>query len=573
MRSLERLAYKPNKVLKLKNAFSDCPKLSDIEMDQEYFFFSKWESGRAQRPKEDNRPTLGDAFRRTAFMDKFGSDVNHCVCPKCGGRLTPTPVGRKCGSCGIYFEKDHYWSHREDKKSDEEAERASSSGNTPNGETASNKSGSPSCPYCHGRDLMEIGKGYYLCLTCKMRFLDVQGASIGVSTSQDYAPQAEAKANALTSFETEESSLAPEMEPLLEADREDGSSKSKDPKKRRKRIIVWSSVGAISALAVTFAVLIPCVFIPYGELVEKTNRYWAWRSEERQREEENKPNVDGYMEGWDESDRKKFGAVPVVNASEGTLTFGIYPQTVVSDSSLIQKLAALPERSGIYYLDGAFYSKAEAHPYGEYRFNDGTIIERGEVYWFECEPITWKILSAKNGEYFLVSTLLLDAHRYNAYWMDKDSNGCYANNYERSEIREWLNVHFYSWAFCLDDSKILTTTVDNSASTTSSSSNSYACENTQDKVYLLSYQDYKNSDYFADDAARRCNATDWARANGAGFWYTYHDMRNWPYWTRSPNSSYSYYAWSVSNDGGLLNSNVDNSGNSVRPSLRIKVVE
>ncbi len=190
MRSLERLVYKPNKVLRLKNAFSDCPKLSDVEMDQEYFFFSKWESGRAQRPKKDNRPTIGDAFRRTAFMDKFGSDVNDYICPKCGARLTPTPAGRKCSSCGIYFQKDRYWSHREDKKQGEETEHAPSSNNAPNGENPSSKSESPSCPYCHGEELMEIGKGYYLCLACKMRFLDAQGAFVGVTESPDYAPQA-----------------------------------------------------------------------------------------------------------------------------------------------------------------------------------------------------------------------------------------------------------------------------------------------------------------------------------------------------------------------------------------------
>ena len=248
MRSLERLAYKPNKVLKLKNAFSDCPKLSDIEMDQEYFFFSKWESGRAQRPKEDNRPTAGDAFRRTAFMDKFNSNVNDCVCPKCGGRLTPTPVGRKCGSCGIYFEKDHYWSHREDKKPDGEV--APSDSITPSGEIISNGDGSPSCPYCHSGDLMEIGKGYYLCLACKMRFLDAQGASMGVSSSPDYASQAEAKANGSKPSGGAGPSLVPEVGASLEGEQEGGEDEDSD----RKDIGKWRRRGMIALAIFSFLV-------------------------------------------------------------------------------------------------------------------------------------------------------------------------------------------------------------------------------------------------------------------------------------------------------------------------------
>ena len=45
----------------------------------------------------------------------------------------------------------------------------------------------PHCPYCHSEELMEIGKGYYLCLSCKMRFLDAGGDS-GVSYVPMEAP-------------------------------------------------------------------------------------------------------------------------------------------------------------------------------------------------------------------------------------------------------------------------------------------------------------------------------------------------------------------------------------------------
>ena len=268
--------------------------------------------------------------------------------------------------------------------------------------------------------------------------------------------------------------------------------------------------------------------------------------------------------------RKALGIEPVIDSENGTLTYGLYPQTRVSDEATLASLNALTstESNGWYLLNGEYYAKKEAYPYGKsYVFDDGTTIVKGTTYWFKCEPITWKILSSSDGEYSLVSTVLLDVHRYNEYYSETDENGCYMNNYENSEIREWLNGDFYNKAFSLGDSIIQTTTVDNSAATTDSSSNSYACGNTEDKVYLLSYQDYTNTAYFADSTARKCKATDWARASHALCY------PNGYYWTRSPLSSNYGVAWYVNYGGGLGNDLVDLSFNSVRPSLRIKVAQ
>ncbi len=268
------------------------------------------------------------------------------------------------------------------------------------------------------------------------------------------------------------------------------------------------------------------------------------------------------------------GISPFINSVKGTLTYGLYPQKHVSDSATLASLNALAsaEGNGWYLLNGEYYAKKEANPYGSsYAFDDGETIVSGTAYWFKCEPITWKILSSEGGEYSLVSTVLLDAHRYNDHWYEENSDGYYANNYENSEIRSWLNKDFYNSAFSLGNSLIQTTTVDNSASTTNLSTNSYACSNTEDNVYLLSYKDYENSAYFADSTARQCKTTDWARANGA--WYSVsssYQFNGW-YWTRSPSSSYSYGAWFVYYGGDRDNRNVNYSFVSVRPGLRIKV--
>ncbi len=273
--------------------------------------------------------------------------------------------------------------------------------------------------------------------------------------------------------------------------------------------------------------------------------------------------------------KESLGVDPVIDLENKTVTYGLYPQKRVSNSATLSSLNALTsvESNGWYLLDGCYYAKKEASPYNSgYTFDDGTTIVSGTAYWFKCEPIEWRILSSSEGEYSLVSTVLLDAHRYNEYYSGT-KNGCYANNYERSEIRGWLNGDFYDSAFSLGDSLIQTTTVDNSASTTSSSSNSYACSDTEDKVYLLSYKDYANAAYFAAPASRQSKTTDWARANGAYCSTSSSYLHNGWYWTRSPFSSYSGRAWNVYYDGDLNHSYVDGSYCSVRPSLRIKVAQ
>ena len=273
------------------------------------------------------------------------------------------------------------------------------------------------------------------------------------------------------------------------------------------------------------------------------------------------------------------GAIPNLSDDGKTITYGLYPQTNVNDSSLISALNALttPESNGWYLYNNDYYAKVSAKPNSSnYKFDNGTTIVRGTTYWFKCEPIAWNVLSNSNGEYYILSSVLLDAHRYNASWSGTDSNGRYANNYEYSEIRAWLNDEFYNSAFVLGNSNIQLTNVDNSVATTNSSSNPYACNNTQDKVFLPSYQDYINSSYgffasYDSTSTRYCKTTDWARATGAFYITSSNLLYNGYYWTRSPSGPYSDYEWKVGIDGYLSTNSVSYPHYSVRPSLSIKI--
>lgn len=280
-------------------------------------------------------------------------------------------------------------------------------------------------------------------------------------------------------------------------------------------------------------------------------------------------------ENWN----KAHGVTPVYDNDAGTITYGLYPQTVVSDTSLITSLNSLDDSainitSGYYLYNDEYYYPLTAIPYdSSYIFSNGSTIESGTKYWFKCEPITWRAYSLGDGTYTLLSDKLLDTHRYNEYYSDT-KDGHYANNYEYSEIRSWLNEDFYNKAFFLDNDNIQTTTVDNSASTTFSSSNSYACNNTNDNVYMFGYKDCLNSSYGFSTSPSSTNtryayATDFAKANGI---YVNLNYGTSYYWTRSPDSSNSEFAFRVSFDGNLRSNPVNTLIIGVRPALSLKLL-
>ena len=223
--------------------------------------------------------------------------------------------------------------------------------------------------------------------------------------------------------------------------------------------------------------------------------------------------------------------VQVYTREGNYIYFGEYPQTIKSADVTVGDVA---DGDG-YYLgsDGARYAKVIADPNGsDYTFSNGSTVTGGETYYFKVEPIRWRILSEDGESAFILADGILANKAYDAS----------SNNYNNSDIRAWLNGEFLNAAFGeIAQSLIETTEVDNSVYSTGDSSNQYACENTFDKVFLLSYREAVNSAYgFASnystyDTARRMTVSDYARSTGA-----YMDTSNSYYfgcglwWLRSP---------------------------------------
>ena len=152
-----------------------------------------------------------------------------------------------------------------------------------------------------------------------------------------------------------------------------------------------------------------------------------------------------------------------------------------------------------------------------------------------------------------------------------------SNNYANSEIRAWLNNDFYNSAFITAQKALVQNTlVDNSAETTASTSNPYCCENTNDNIFLLSYQDilseeYGFSTYTSSDSTRVRAVTDYAIANGT-YTYNYNGYYTDDYWLRSPSPYDGRYVSYVYNDGYVNNDyDVNNSSYGVVPALWIKL--
>ena len=124
-------------------------------------------------------------------------------------------------------------------------------------------------------------------------------------------------------------------------------------------------------------------------------------------------------------------------------------------------------------------------------------------------------------------------------------------------MRTFANVTFYDDAFSSEEkSTIWTKTVDNSLLSTAYTENPYACEDTQEKVFALSYADATNPDYGFDryyeyDAARRKKPTDYAKCMGVQVftqdYHGYEGCASW--WLRSPDDLNPNSAWDVNFDG------------------------
>ena len=255
----------------------------------------------------------------------------------------------------------------------------------------------------------------------------------------------------------------------------------------------------------------------------------------------------------------------IYKIENGYLYFGSYPKAKVEDINLLKELNDIP------VVNEQGYIEHKGKMYKQFVYN-----------YYLVEPIKWKILESKNGTYKLMSCEILDICEYYGDYEDRTIQGekIYASNYKYSTVRAYLNGYngtnynvadftkdgFIDVAFTKEHQEmILTTLVDNSSKTTESESNKYVCENTNDKVYLLSYQDIKQNS-LNEEYERMLRITDFAASknvNQINYFGTYY--------LRSPHYEYTKLIYTIDSYGKVLQKYTYDSLYGVAPCITISI--
>lgn len=247
--------------------------------------------------------------------------------------------------------------------------------------------------------------------------------------------------------------------------------------------------------------------------------------------------------------------LPTAEKANGWTDYGYYIERNVTSYMWYVDVELEGEKyRGVYFTSyRPSYTSNSSSESNSYQDDNGYTLST--VYWFKYEPLKWRVLKQENGTALLMCDSIIDSQAYQNSMYESgsnrytNSNGApsktYANNYEYSTIRSWLNDTFYNTAFTAYEKAIIELTeVDNGEFTTGNYFNKYACANTNDYVFLLSHTDVINENYGFDsyygrqDSARSLKTTDYAQSQGAG--ELYYGKGYW--WVRSPSSYDSYFA-------------------------------
>ncbi len=181
-----------------------------------------------------------------------------------------------------------------------------------------------------------------------------------------------------------------------------------------------------------------------------------------------------------------------------------------------------------------------------------------------AEDIEWLVLDVQGNKALLLSRYALDSQPYNSAYGKTTWEAC--------TLRSWLNSTFFDAAFTAEEkASILVTEVDNGASQNNSEWHTKGCNNTEDMVFLLSYNDTDR--YFDDRDARICAPTNYAVSMGA-------DTRTlddgvtdaaW-WWLRSPGENETQASF-VNFDGTRYTNAVGNGYLSVRPAIWVEIAD
>lgn len=272
-----------------------------------------------------------------------------------------------------------------------------------------------------------------------------------------------------------------------------------------------------------------------------------------------------------------------------TVYFGKYPQTEIVDfyrtTTLLDMAGDYPtsansgnwtsynyyldgeERNYMWYIDldldgekyrGVYFSNYRSYltsypSNAESSYQDDHTYYSHIVFWFKYEPIKWTVIREDGPTAILLCDTIIDSQefysRYNNTRLIKEQK-VYPNNYEHSSIREWLNNVFFETAFSAGERAIVYSSyVDNSINSTLSATNKYLCNDTRDRVYLLSHNDILSGEYALNPEICQKKVTDYSKCQGCWASQGEDTLGNGYWWLRTPDSKNSFFAGRIDADG------------------------
>ena len=242
---------------------------------------------------------------------------------------------------------------------------------------------------------------------------------------------------------------------------------------------------------------------------------------------------DVYVDEWDEF----YVGNNMYNWGDDGNLYMLCEENGYTSVSNIHNIGSTNSTNAIYYaMKNSYYT-------------DGTIVKlqnNNSFRWFKVEPIKWRVLTTNynntGNALLLAEDILMGGILYSLTKEEQIINGetVYPNNYKYSNVRaylngayepddpqerKYLNSGFLQTAFTENAQDLIEVTrVDNSAlsaaysNTPNSQAVLYECEDTYDKIFLLSMQEVTNSEYgfrsySLKDSTRQRYVTDYAKAN------------------------------------------------------------
>lgn len=178
------------------------------------------------------------------------------------------------------------------------------------------------------------------------------------------------------------------------------------------------------------------------------------------------------------------------------------------------------------------------------------------------EAIEWLVLDKQDGKILVISKYALDCQKFNEEMVDVTWESC--------SLRNWLNSEFADTAFTDGEiSRIPTVTVE-AAGSTSVFYETSSGNDTQDKVFLLSYKEIKK--YLPAEEDRPCKATVYTKTNRGMMVSEENGYEgNCWWWLRNP--GINQQSFTAINTGGIYREagNDVTSRGGVRPAMWIEL--